>query len=138
MRLDDLLADVESEPDAVARVGVVALPVAIEQVANLLSLDPWSSIFDRELDARSCDHRSHGDHPTGRRELQRVADQVCEDLKYALFVGTHDKLSAGGVGAQLDSCRRRTLGEQLDRGLQQRCCVAFLEGQMQISGVDAS
>src|SRR5258708_36016401 len=76
----DAERDVEAEADP-AR---IAAPVALEQVAEVIRRDARAGVVHGEADQAALLLRLHHDAAPGRRELERVSDQVAQDLQDAL------------------------------------------------------
>ena len=82
--IDDALHDREAKTDAViARV----LPVAIEDVLDVLARDAGSGVADRDRDPIAAPFGPESDRTAGRGELERVPDQVRERLTEPVTIG---------------------------------------------------
>ena len=77
-----LRRDAQPKPDA-AR---IAAPVPVEEVGEVLGAIRGASVVDREPDAGLLLLGAHRDASAGRRELERVADQVAQKLEDALAI----------------------------------------------------
>src|SRR5438128_3708762 len=82
VKLDDVLHQREAEPEAAvrARARAVALAERLEDVRNELRRDPDARVGDDDLDARLGARETHAHAAARRRELDRVREQVPDDL----------------------------------------------------------
>src|SRR5690606_8465012 len=85
VRLDDAARDGEAEAGAGAA-GAARLPERVEEARALLLGDARPGVRDAEDDVAAVARRAHGDAAALGRELDRVVDQVGEDLEDAVVV----------------------------------------------------
>ena len=114
MRLDDPARDRESQPCTVAGAdaGVAHLEEAIEHVRQLLGRDPVARVGHAHERAFVVRLHAHLHAPAGRREFERVADEVGEQLRDALRIGVHHRQLALVRRLQRDAA---ALGERAHR-----------------------
>src|SRR5690349_10665312 len=106
---DDSLGNGQSESGAHA-LGAFGLPVWIEDVAEMLAGDSRSGVADREQDFGVARLGVETNHPSARRELHRVPDQVPQDLQKAMAIRERRRKLVCDLVLQRDSaCRRLRL-----------------------------
>src|SRR5438874_6089990 len=86
VRADDALRDEEPETGAAA----VGVPVAIEDVGQVLGADAGARIRDLEGHAVGFDCHDERDAPIFGREFQRVAEEIAEHLQQAVPIAAYD------------------------------------------------
>src|SRR6266849_378891 len=97
MRLRDAFRDGKSQAQT-APIGTTGLPEPIEQSCALLFRNAWPGISYGHAQLVGIDESTDA-HPTSVwGELQRVADQVIDQLQHALLVGLNDHVRR--LGAQ--------------------------------------
>src|SRR5678815_5602295 len=79
VRLDDPAGDLQSQPRA-GTFALLRLPEAVEDLGQPYRRDAAARVGDPEQDVAVACRRADGDASMSRRELDRVADQVLEDL----------------------------------------------------------
>src|SRR6266581_9190812 len=94
----DALRDEETE----TRAATVGVPVAIEDVGQVLGADAGTGIRDFERNAVVCGFDDEGDAPNFGREFQRVAEEVAEHLQQAVAIAAHEDAFAFRGGLELD------------------------------------
>lgn len=118
MRLDELLADVEPEPEALA-VSRDTLPVPLEHVRELIRRDSGSGVAHGEANAGSTSRGTQSDPPAFGRELDGVGDEIRQHLEHALAVGQDERRFAR-LGGQIEARLSRSLLKQRERRCEQR------------------
>jgi hypothetical protein len=85
VRLDDRAGDIEAEPERPPP-PLLHLPEAVEDYQDLVRFQAGSGIADADLHNVVHPSPLHRDPASVRSELQRVVDQVVEDLNDAAWV----------------------------------------------------
>ena len=124
-------------PDALRLAGVRAAVEAIEDPRQLVGRDPRPAVAHLERcllgPGREMDR-----YPTAaRRELQRVADEVGEELDDALAVEAQLDGSAGHRAFETDAARDGHLRQRLDDDLHRVAQVAVAHVEREDAGIDA-
>src|SRR6266567_9332425 len=88
MRLDDPLADEEAEPGAVARARA-RRPVSLEHVGPIVLRDARPGVGDRERREPFAAFRAHADARSRSAELDRVRQDIREDLQDPGTIALH-------------------------------------------------
>jgi hypothetical protein len=88
VRLDDSAGDVEPEA-AAATIAFVLLPVAIEDVGQVIGGNAGTAVLDREVDLAGELLGHHRDRSAARGEFDRVADQVRKHPKEQVPLAPH-------------------------------------------------
>jgi hypothetical protein len=84
--LDNSLGNRQSQPGT-ASLGFARLPETVEQVRQILSCDSGAGIGDAKQHAAIARFGRDRDATSASGELERVADQVLEDLQQAVAIG---------------------------------------------------
>jgi hypothetical protein len=84
--LDETLDDREPKTCA-APISSASLPEPIEEVREILRRDPEAGIGNEEDESVAFRGRPDHDFPSPRGKLDRVTDQVLEDLQQAIAIG---------------------------------------------------
>src|SRR5204862_4606115 len=101
VRLDDAARDRQAESGAaVGR--LLAPPVALEQQRQLRRVDAGSAVADEEHD-RVTVVRADRDPSLLGRDLERVADQIRQDLEAALGIDVDLRQAPGDVAMERDA-----------------------------------
>ena len=90
--LDDVLHDREPEPDPLAR-AAAHLVELLEDVLEILLRDADALVRHRDLDRDGVLDRLDEDARAARRELDRVADEVDENLLHEILVPVDERES---------------------------------------------
>src|SRR5262245_25930028 len=106
MRLDEALADEQSEPGALAFMGA-RRPIAIEQVREVGGLDAGPCIGDEDANLARVRGLADRDRVAVATELQRVAEQVREHLEDAIAIARHSWVVAIERSLDADATRKR-------------------------------
>src|SRR5882672_2548346 len=102
MRLRDAFRDRKSQTQT-APIGTPRLPESIEQSCALFLRNAWPGISYGHTQLVVIDE-STDTHPTSAwGELQRIADQVIDQLQHALLVGLNDGVRWLGAQNQRDA-----------------------------------
>src|SRR6266566_465098 len=102
MRLRDAFRDRKSEAQT-APIGAPRLPKPIEQSCALFLRNAWPGISHGHTQLVGIDE-SPNTHPTTIwGELQRIADQVVDQLQHSLLVGLNNGVRRFGAQNQRDS-----------------------------------
>src|SRR5690606_4403683 len=96
VRLDDRVADEQAEART-ALAPARGRPVRLEQVRDVLGWDPRAGVEDLEQQRSPGDAAADRDRVAGSAELDRVAEQVAENLHHPVAVAA--KVDAGEVRA---------------------------------------
>ena len=94
--LDDALRDVQAKPRACAP-RLARLPEPIEQVRQALRGNSRSRVGDAEHHLATGGARANIDAAAPRRELERVADEVGEDLEDTTAVGEDSEIDITNI-----------------------------------------
>src|SRR6185312_11923499 len=105
VRLDDRLADRKAEPRSLSRLSARS-EEALEEARLLLFRDPDACVRDVESDVPVLRREPHVDAAAVGRELERVREQVVDDLADALAVEVDQAVLGRDVQAELDLPRR--------------------------------
>src|SRR5687768_13278449 len=131
-REGEITADGEAEPDALARAreSLVDLHERVEDRLQLVRRDPDTTVTNTDRYAVSFGERLDLDVPAWRRELDRIGEQVDEDLRCLLDVGLDGEVRIECVNAEvvvlrlelrcdegLDHPQQSRNGDRLDREL---------------------
>src|SRR5690554_3239723 len=148
-RLDKIAGDGEPEAGAlvVAGDGVINLPESLKDNAKITAVDADARIFDadQQLPPAVCFRAALADtddHMTGLGKLDRIANQVIQDLMQAHRVGLDQQRHIGIVVEvkinAFGGCRHRCAGEytvdgiaQVDRLIYQRQHARFYLGEIE-------
>src|SRR3954468_21741350 len=101
MGLDDALGDGETEAGS-SPVFRSPLPEAVVDVRDLLGGNAPAFVLDPEAHNPVADVRPQADDGARRRELDRVAEEVREDLPDPIAVGQDERRWRGELGPQLE------------------------------------
>ena len=137
--LDHVPHHVEAEPEALVgpRLGAVLLPEALEREGHEAGAHALAGVADAEPRVLERRVDRHVDAAAGRRELDRVREQVRDRLLQAPRVA-HDPHRQVGEGAgEQHAVDRRVAAGRLQRLLDDTAQVEALRVQRQPAGGDA-
>src|SRR5258708_5511949 len=88
VRLDEMLDDRQAKPEAL-RTARILLLESLEDLGKELGSDPLARVRDDDPDALVPTLEAHGDRPSLGCELDRVREQVRENLPEATGIAVH-------------------------------------------------
>src|SRR5690606_9797966 len=138
MELGEVPHDGQAEPEAVARARPLGLELTegLEDVRELVRGDALPGVLDGEDGVRAAALDGDGDPATRRRELERVADEVEDDLPQSLWVAQDGK-GVLAVGRERDSLLLGLGAERFDRGFDELGEVEGPRLDRELAGHDA-
>jgi hypothetical protein len=97
VRLDDRLDDAEAETGAGRHphLSLLAAEEAREEPVELRLVDTDAGVGDRDFDGLAVAPQGDGDRPAGVGLLERVGDEVVDDLPEPLAVDHRDHVVSG-------------------------------------------
>jgi hypothetical protein len=113
MRLDDAFHNGEAKTSTPAP-NVVGLPEPIEELRQVLLSDTHPTVTDPELDSSILRPSPDYDGSALSGELDRIADQIFEDLEEPIAIGPDVGNVGGDIAFKREECRRGEILMSID------------------------
>ena len=138
MRLGQVTDEREPEAEATvaARGARVGLPEAFKDIRQKIAGDALPVVLHRQLHRSAGARQAHGDHPAFRGELDRVVDEVPEDLLQPIRVSFDARRRGIQRNVESDALRVGRRANRLDRRLHHRHQVDRAELEPQLARND--